>query len=133
MNVGRCRCFHTTHFIGQSLIVTHGKPSFTGIGRAGLEHKVQLLNERFCQFRSCLFNDTVETAEVVSRLNDIIHINSFVSNADGVCLEDIPCLIVGQAATLNVVGVIGEINLDTVINAAFDLAVLLLLERGQQG
>ena len=131
MNVGRCRCFHTTHFIGQSLIVTHGKPSFTGIGRTGLEYKVQLLNKRFCQLCTGQLNNQVDAAEVVGRFNNIIHLDSLVRDTDSVGFKDIPSLVMGQAATLNMIGIIGEVNLDTMVNAAFDLTVLLLLERGK--
>ena len=128
VNVRRCRCFHTTHLVRQLFIVSHSEPRLTRVRGAGLEYQVQLFDERFSQFRSRLFNDTVNTSEVVNRLNDIIHLNSVVSNAYGVSLEDIPRLLVGQAATLDVVGVIGEVNLDTVINSALNPSVLLLLE-----
>ena len=128
VNVGRCCCFHTTHLIGQSLIIPHGEPSLTGIGRTGLEYQMQLLNQRFGQLCPCLLNDQVDTPEVVSRLNDIVHPDRFVSNTDGVRLENVPRLVVSQAATLNVVGVIGEINLDTVIDTSLNPSVLLFLE-----
>ena len=65
---------------------------------------------------------------MVSCLNDIIYLNSLVSDTDGVSFEDIPRLVLGQAATLNVVGVIGKVDLDTVIDASLNPSVLLLLE-----
>ena len=94
---------------------------------------MQLLNQRFGQLCPCLLNDQVDTAEVVGRLNDIVHPDRFVSNADGVRLENVPRLVVSQAATLDVVGVIGEINLDTMINTTFNLPRLLFLECSEEG
>ena len=128
VNVGWCCCFHASHFVRQSFIVSHSEPGLSRVRGAELEYQVQLFDERFSQFRSRLFNDTVDTAEVVSRLNDIIHLNCVASNADGVSLEDIPRLVVGQAATLDMIRVIGEVNLDTVIDTSLNPSVLLLLE-----
>ncbi len=89
---------------------------------------MKLLNEYLGQSCISLFNDTIDTAEVVSSLNNIIHLNSVVCDADGVSLKDIPCLVVGQTATLDVVGVIGEIYLDTMIDTSLNPSILLLLE-----
>ena len=51
-------------------------------------------------------------------LDHIANLDRLVRYADGVRLEDVVCLIMGEAAALNVVGVIGQINLDFMINVA---------------
>ena len=128
VNVGGCCGFHASHFVRQSFIVSHSEPGLSRVRGAGLEYLVKLFDERFSQFRSRLVNDKVYAAEVVSRFNDIVHLNSVVGDTYGVSLEDISCLVMGQAATLDVVGVIGEVNLDTVIDTSLNPSVLLLLE-----
>lgn len=40
---------------------------------------------------------------MIDSLNDIIHFYAFVLNAKGVRLKDIACLIMTEAATLNVI------------------------------
>ena len=55
-----------------------------------------------------------------------------VGYADGVGLEDIPRLFVAQSATLDVIGVVGEVDLRSVVDAAFQLHRFLLAERGEK-
>ena len=48
-------------------------------------------------------NDEVNAPEVIDRLYDIIHMDSLIGDANGVCLEDISCLVTGQSAALDMV------------------------------
>ena len=66
----------------------------------------------------CVVNDKIDTSEVVSGFNDVVHVDTAVGYADGAGLVDIPRLVVSETAALNVVGVVGEVNLNTVIYAA---------------
>ena len=52
--------------------------------------------------------------------------------ADGVGLEDIPRLFVAQSAALNVIGVVGEVDLRSVVDAAFQLHRSLLAKRREE-
>ena len=65
-----------------------------------------------------MVNDIVYASEVVGSLDDIIHVHRSVCDADGVCLEDVPRLLVGELAAFDVVGVVCEVNLCAVVDAA---------------
>ena len=80
-----------------------------------------------------MVDDVVDAAEVVHRLNNIIHIHRLVSNADSVRLEDIACLVVCQTAAFDVIGVIGQVNLRAMIDATLQSRVFLLSQSSQQG
>ena len=60
-----------------------------------------------------MVDDIVKASEVIHRLNDIIHINNPVANADGVRLKDMARLVMSQAAAFDMIGVIGQVNLRT--------------------
>ena len=66
-----------------------------------------------------MVDDIVKASEVIHRLNDIIHINNPVANADGVRLKDKARLVMSQAAAFDMIGVIGQVNLRTMIDASF--------------
>ena len=66
-----------------------------------------------------MVNDKIDTTEVVDRLKNIIHIHCLVSDTDGVCLKDITRLIMSQLTTFNMIGIVGQVNLSTMIDAAF--------------
>lgn len=67
-----------------------------------------------------MVNDEVDASEVVGSPDYIINIDRSVGNADGVCLEDAPRLLFRKAAAFYVVGVIGQVYLSSVVDAAFD-------------
>lgn len=48
-----------------------------------------------------------KATEVVDSLQNIINVDSIIGEADGVCFEDVTCLVVGEATSLNMVGVVG--------------------------
>ena len=56
--------------------------------------------------------------EVVDGFHNIIHVHSSIFNPDGVCFEDISSLIMCQAAALDMIGIVGQINLHFMIDAA---------------
>ncbi len=66
-----------------------------------------------------MVDDIVEASEVIHRFNDIVHINNPVANADGVRLKDKARLVMSQAAAFDMIGVIGQVNLRTMIDASF--------------
>lgn len=66
-----------------------------------------------------MVDDIVKASEMIHRLNDIIHINNPVANADSVRLKDMARLVMSQAAPFDMIGVIGQVNLRTMIDASF--------------
>ena len=62
---------------------------------------------------------------MVGGLDHIVNLDRPIRYADGVRLKDIARLIVGKATALDVVGVIGQINLDFMINTAVQLGCFL--------
>ncbi len=70
-----------------------------------------------------MVDDIVDAAEVVGGLHDVIHIDAVFGDADHVGLEDIPGLLVGELAALDVVGVVGQVNLGAVVNATADFTL----------
>ena len=110
--------FHTTHLIGQTLVVANGKPILSAIRCARLEQLMNLLDHILGKSLLCMIDDEINTAEVVYSFKDIIHVNSVRGDTDGVGFIDITRLVVRQFAALDVVGVIGQVYLYAMINAA---------------
>ncbi len=69
---------------------------------------------------------------MVRSLDYIININHIVADANRVSFKYLACLFLGQATTLNVVGVVGHINLRAVINSALQPHLLLLTQDVEQ-
>ena len=63
---------------------------------------------------------------------DIIHAQRLAFNAHCVGLEDVAGLVVGQPAALDVIRVVGEVDLCAVIDAAFETHRFLLTQYLQQ-
>jgi len=40
---------------------------------------------------------------VIGSLNNVVYINNFIGDADGACLKNMAGLLVGKAATFNVI------------------------------
>ena len=88
---------------------------------------MQRLNQFFRKWIACLVDNQINTAEMVHRLYDIIHVHRLISShTNGIRLEDVTCLVVRQAATLDMVRVIGQVYLRFVIDTAFHLHLFLL-------
>ena len=73
-----------------------------------------------------MVNDVVYAAEVIGSLHDIINLNSFVRDADGVCLKDISGLFMGQTTAFDMVRVVSKVDLRPVVYATLDMVILLL-------
>ena len=92
---------------------------------------MQFLDHRLGQPLFSAIDNEINTTEVVRRLDNVVYTDAFALDADSVGLKDIACLVVRQSAALDMVGVIGQINLSLVLNAAFELHSLLLAQCGQ--
>ena len=123
----------TAHFIGQALVITHFKPVLPAIGGPGLENSMKFLDQGLCQFIFGVVNDIVYATEVVGGLNDIVYVDGLIRYADGIGFEDVACLLVGQTAALDVVGVVRQIDLCAVVDAAAHLALFLFAKSLQKG
>ncbi len=107
------------YLIGQLLVVAHIEPILRGIGGAGFEHAMQLLEHpRRERFERILYHE-VYGAEMVGCLDEVVDVDGFGLHSDGRGLEDQTRLIEGELAAFDVVGVVGELYLDLVIDAAF--------------
>ena len=132
MYVLRQTSLHSSHFVGQTLVIAHRKPFLTTIGSTCLEQQMQLLDICLMQRFSRRIYQVVQTTEVVHRLDDIIHIDCLVRPANRIGLKDVTGLVMRKSATLDVIGIIGKIDLGLMINASFELHLLLLAQHGQQ-
>ena len=79
-----------------------------------------------------MVDDIVDTSEVIDSFQDVVNTDSHFSNANGVRLKDIARLVMSQPTTLNVIRIIGQIYLNTVINASFESGFLLLPQHIQK-
>ena len=113
------------YLIGQLLIISDVEPGVSAIGCSGLENPVNLLDKRLRDSFFRTIDDELYATEVVGCLDYIIDIDTFVSNAYRICLEDKPGLFMSQSAPFYMIRVIGEVYLGTVIYSAADLAFLL--------
>ena len=66
---------------------------------------------------------------MIHSLYDVVHVYRIIAGeTDGVCLEDVSCLVVRQSTALDMVRVVGQVYLCLVIDAAFHSCLLLLTE-----
>ena len=112
------RCLHPTHLIGQALVVPNLEPWLTRIRGARLHDFMQMLDKDFGQWGMGITDNFINAPEVIDGLDDVVHLNGFVSNAYRVGFKDISCLVMREATTLDVVGVIREVYLYTMIDAS---------------
>ena len=88
---------------------------------------MQLFDEPFCQPFFCVVDDEVNATKVVDCFNYIIHIDRCIADADSVRLIDEAGLVVRQTTSFHVIGVICQVDLRAMIDAAFQPRSLLLL------
>ena len=84
---------------------------------------MEFFDEGFRQPVFGVVDDVVDAAEVVGSLYDVIYIDAVFRDADRVGLEDVPGLLVGEPVALDVVGIVGQINLSAVVNSAADFTL----------
>lgn len=126
------RSLHAADLVGQTLIVAHGEPLLAAVRRTGLELCVQFLDEGFGERLPGPVDNRVDAAEVVRGFENIVHPQRLALDAHRVGLEDVAGLVVGQPAALDVIRVVGEVDLCAVIDAAFETHRFLLTQYLQQ-
>lgn len=72
--------------------------------------------------------DIVYAVEVIDRFENIVNACIFGCYAKGVSLEDKSCLLFGQTATFDVVGVVGKVYLCAMVDAPFEARCFLLAQ-----
>ena len=118
--------------IWQTLVLTHSKPVLATVGSSSLENLVKFLEQTLCQSFLCTIDDKVYATEVVYGLHDIIHTDTLSFNTYGVGLEDVTGLVMSKTTSFYMIGVIGKVNLRTMIDSTFYLHLLLLTKNLQQ-
>ena len=122
----------SAHFVGEFLILPDIEPVFAAVGSAGFQQPMQFFDQALGQsFVRPVYNE-VDTTEMVRRFDDVVNINSRICDSYRVGFKDEPGLLVGQAAAFDMIGVIGQVNLGTMIDSATDPAFFLftkLLEK----
>ena len=79
---------------------------------------MELLDKSLRQSLFSVVNNIVNTVKVINGLYDIIHIDSTIRNTNRIRLKNVSRLIVSQFTALDMVGVIGQIDLSTMIDTA---------------
>ena len=79
-----------------------------------------------------MIDDQINATEVIRGFNHIVHIQHLVFYTDGVGFKNITCLVVRQAAALDVVRVVGQVDLGFVIDASGILRSFFFLQNGKQ-
>lgn len=96
---------------------------------------MQLLDKALADWLVCLVDHHIDATEMVCCLNDIIHIDRaalIVSDTNRIRFKNISRLVVRQSASLDVVGIVGQIDLHLMINATFYPADLLSPQESEQ-
>jgi len=76
---------------------------------------VEFLDDGFRKTVFGVVNDVVNTAEVVGGLHNVVHIDAVFRYANRVGFENVSGLLMGEPAALDVVGVLGQVNLSAVV------------------
>ena len=79
-----------------------------------------------------MVDDEIYAAKVVDGLENVVYVNRCITDANCICLKDLTCLVVRQTTALHVVGVIRQVDLCAVIDAALQPRSLLLPQHPQQ-
>ena len=80
-----------------------------------------------------MVDDIVNTTEVVDGFHDVVDAGVLRSAPQGARLKDVTGLLLGQSAALDMIGIVSQVNLDAMVNAAFHPHLLLFAQSGKQG
>ena len=93
---------------------------------------MQFFDECLAQRLPCVGDHIVNAAEMVDGFDNIIDIDDLFFKTDRIGLEDISCLIMRELAAFHVIGVIGQFDLDFMIDTAFSVAPHLVPQNFKQ-
>ena len=93
---------------------------------------MQLLDEILAQRGIRLIDDTIDAAKVIRGFHDIVHVDGATVGPNCVRFKDIARLILREPASLDAVGVVGQLNLNLMVDASGEIRFLLRPEPIQQ-
>ena len=132
MNVFGCNRLLFAYLVGKALVIAYCEPKFAAVGGVGFEHRVELLDMRLGDLVCCMIDDIIDTTEVIDCLHNIIYRGVLGCDAKRIGLEDVSRLLFGQFAAFDMVGVVGQVNLCTMVDAALEFGLFLLAQTGEQ-
>lgn len=65
-----------------------------------------------------MVNHVIDSAEVILSFYNVINVNRIFFNTDSCRFKNHTCLIKGEFASLNMIRVVGKLNLELMVNAA---------------
>ena len=93
---------------------------------------MQLFDMRFGDFVGGVVDDIVDATEVVDGLHNVVDARVFCGDPNGVGLKNVSGLFLGQATALDMIGIVSQVDLYAMVDAAFHLAFLLLSQYCKQ-
>lgn len=93
---------------------------------------MQLLDEGLAEYVGGAVYDHINTLKMIGGFHNVIDLYRTVRHADRVRFKDKARLVVGQSAALDVIGVIGQIDLNSMIDSAMKLCCLFCPQYVQQ-
>ena len=120
--------FVPAYLIGQAFVFSDGEPLLAAVGCPRFEDGVQLFDKRFGNPLFGTIDNEVDATEMICRLYDIVYTHTLAFDTDGIRFEDVTRLVMRQAAALDVIGVVGQVDLCAMIDAAFELHLLLFTQ-----
>ena len=93
---------------------------------------MEFFDEGFCEGALGFVDDEVDAAKVVGGFEDVVDVEGARFGSDGVGFKDEAGLLVGEAAAFDVVGVVGELDLRFVVDAAAVLGGFFFAEDAQE-
>ena len=96
---------------------------------------MELFNHAFGNFAVGVFDNVIDATKMIGRFDDVVDFDAviFFEDADGVRLVDIAGLVLGETTAFDMIRVIGEVDLDFVVNAAFCAELVLAAEDLEEG
>lgn len=114
------RSFSSAHLVCEKLVGAHLEPALAAVACALFQHGVQKQYVLLCKGTFGIVDDPVDAAKVVGRLDYVVQPENraafFASN--GICLVHEGRLLVREATPFYAVGMVGEVHLHAMVDAA---------------
>ena len=118
--------------VWQLFVFADGEPVLSAVACAAFQNFVETLYHGLRKHAIGIVDDHINAAEMVGRFNHVIDIDSLFFNTDGIGFKNKAGLLAGKAASLDVVGIVGQVNLNPVIDPAGQAGLLFPLKYGKQ-
>lgn len=124
---------HVVDHVVEALVGADREPILAAVAGSAFQDFVEPLDVRFRQGGRGGRDDLVDGAEMVGGLDDIVHGHVRAQVPDGLRLENPARLFVRKAASLDVVGVVGEVDLKSVVESSGDSGSPFRLQNAKNG